>query len=129
MLRQNQKPLTVPCQHEGLFMKHWLFLLVAILTEVIATSALKASAGFSRVLPSLIVVIGYAISFYAMSLALEAIPVGIAYAVWSGIGIVLITVTAWILYGQRLDLWAMIGIGFIIVGVIILNLLSKVEVH
>ncbi|MBO9374769.1 MAG: EamA family transporter, partial [Chloroflexus sp.] len=74
-------------------------------------------------------VIGYAISFYAMSLALEAIPVGIAYAVWSGIGIVLITVAAWILYGQRLDLWAMIGIGFIIVGVIILNLLSKVEVR
>ncbi len=110
-------------------MKHWLFLLVAILTEVIATSALKASAGFSRVLPSLIVVIGYAISFYALSLALEAIPVGIAYAVWSGIGIVLITIAAWILYGQRLDLWAMIGIGFIIVGVIILNLLSKVEVH
>ncbi len=64
-----------------------------------------------------------------MSLALEAIPVGIAYAVWSGIGIVLITVAAWILYGQRLDLWAMIGIGFIIVGVIILNLLSKVEVR
>jgi small multidrug resistance pump len=106
-------------------MKHWLFLLVAILTEVIATSALKASAGFSRVLPSLIVVIGYAISFYAMSLALEAIPVGIAYAVWSGIGIVLITVTAWILYGQRLDLWAMIGIGFIIVGVIIFESFVK----
>ncbi|MBO9313031.1 MAG: multidrug efflux SMR transporter [Chloroflexus sp.] len=110
-------------------MKYWLFLLIAILTEVVATSALKASAGFTRLLPSLIVVIGYAISFYAMSLALEAIPVGIAYAVWSGIGIVLITVAAWILYGQRLDLWAMIGIGFIIVGVIILNLLSKVEVH
>lgn len=110
-------------------MKHWLFLLVAIFTEVVATSALKASAGFTRLLPSLIVVIGYAISFYAMSLALEAIPVGIAYAVWSGIGIVLITVAAWILYGQRLDLWAMIGIGFIIVGVIILNLLSKVEVR
>jgi multidrug transporter EmrE-like cation transporter len=109
-------------------MKYWLFLLIAILTEVVATSALKASAGFTRLLPSLIVVIGYAISFYAMSLALEAIPVGIAYAVWSGIGIVLITVAAWILYGQRLDLWAMIGIGFIIVGVIILNLLSKVEV-
>ncbi|MBO9316293.1 MAG: multidrug efflux SMR transporter [Chloroflexus sp.] len=110
-------------------MKYWLFLLIAILTEVVATSALKASAGFTRLLPSLIVVIGYAISFYAMSLALEAIPVGIAYAVWSGIGIVLITVAAWILYGQRLDLWAMIGIGFIIVGVIILNLLSKVEVR
>lgn len=65
-------------------MKYWLFLLIAILTEVVATSALKASAGFTRLLPSLIVVIGYAISFYAMSLALEAIPVGIAYAVWSG---------------------------------------------
>jgi multidrug transporter EmrE-like cation transporter len=110
-------------------MKYWLFLLIAILTEVVATSALNASAGFTRLLPSLIVVIGYAISFYALSLALEAIPVGIAYAVWSGIGIVLITVAAWILYGQRLDLWAMIGIGFIIVGVIILNLLSKVEVR
>ncbi len=110
-------------------MKYWLFLLIAILTEVVATSALKASAGFTRLLPSLIVVMGYGISFYAMSLALEAIPVGIAYAVWSGIGIVLITVAAWILYGQRLDLWAMIGIGFIIIGVIILNLLSKVEVR
>ncbi|WP_322822324.1 multidrug efflux SMR transporter [Chloroflexus sp.] len=110
-------------------MKHWLYLMVAILTEVVATSALKASAGFSRPLPSLIVVAGYAISFYAMSLALEVIPVGIAYAVWSGIGIVLITVAAWFLYGQRLDVWALIGIGFIIVGVVILNLLSKVEVR
>ncbi|WP_322814649.1 multidrug efflux SMR transporter [Chloroflexus sp.] len=110
-------------------MKYWLYLMLAILTEVVATSALKASTGFSRPLPSLIVVAGYAISFYAMSLALEAIPVGIAYAVWSGIGIVLITVTAWFLYGQRLDVWALIGIGFIIVGVVILNLLSKVEVQ
>lgn len=110
-------------------MKYWLYLMLAILTEVVATSALKASAGFSRPLPSLIVVAGYAISFYAMSLALEAIPVGIAYAVWSGIGIVLITVAAWFLYGQRLDIWALIGIGFIIVGVVILNLLSKVEVR
>ncbi|ABY34997.1 MAG: multidrug SMR transporter [Chloroflexus sp.] len=110
-------------------MKYWLYLMLAILTEVVATSALKASAGFSRPLPSLIVVAGYAISFYAMSLALEAIPVGIAYAVWSGIGIVLITVAAWFLYGQRLDVWALIGIGFIIVGVVILNLLSKVEVR
>lgn len=110
-------------------MKYWLYLMLAVLTEVVATSALKASAGFSRPLPSLIVVAGYAISFYAMSLALEAIPVGIAYAVWSGIGIVLITVTAWFLYGQRLDVWALIGIGVIIIGVVILNLLSKVEMH
>ncbi|MGQ9481219.1 DMT family transporter [Chloroflexus sp.] len=110
-------------------MKYWLYLMLAILTEVVATSALKASTGFSRLLPSLIVVVGYAISFYAMSLALEAIPVGVAYAVWSGIGIVLITIAAWFLYGQRLDVWALIGIGFIIVGVAILNLLSKVEVR
>lgn len=110
-------------------MKYWLYLMLAVLTEVVATSALKASAGFSRPLPSLIVVAGYAISFYTMSLALEAIPVGIAYAVWSGIGIVLITVTAWFLYGQRLDVWALIGIGVIIIGVVILNLLSKVEMH
>ncbi len=108
-------------------MKYWLFLMMAILTEVIATSALKASAGFTRLLPSIIVVAGYAISFYMMSLALEAIPVGIAYAIWSGIGIVLITAIAWVLYGQTLDMWAIIGISFIIIGVVILNLLSKVE--
>ncbi|MCS6887928.1 MAG: multidrug efflux SMR transporter [Chloroflexus sp.] len=108
-------------------MKYWLFLLIAILTEVMATSALKASAGFTRLLPSLIVVVGYGISFYTMSLALEAIPVGIAYAIWSGIGIVLITAIAWILYGQELDLWAIIGISFIVIGVVILNALSKVE--
>ncbi len=110
-------------------MKYWLFLLIAILSEVAATSALKASAGFTRLLPSLIVIVGYGISFYAMSLALEAIPVGIAYAIWSGIGIVLITVIAWILYGQQLDGWAWLGIGFILIGVVILNALSRVEVH
>ncbi|MFN3371955.1 MAG: DMT family transporter [Chloroflexus sp.] len=108
-------------------MKYWLFLMIAIVSEVMATSALKASAGFTRLLPSIIVVVGYGISFYMMSLALEAIPVGIAYAIWSGIGIVLITLIAWVLYGQELDLWAMIGIGFIIIGVVILNALSKVE--
>ncbi|WP_322495536.1 multidrug efflux SMR transporter [Chloroflexus sp.] len=110
-------------------MKYWLFLMIAIVTEVMATSALKASEGFTRLLPSIIVVAGYGISFYMMSLALEAIPVGIAYAIWSGIGIVLITVIAWVLYGQQLDLWAVIGIGFILVGVLILNLLSKMEVR
>lgn len=108
-------------------MKHWLFLMIAIVSEVIATSALKASAGFTRLAPSIIVVVGYGISFYAMSLALNAIPVGIAYAIWSGIGIVLITLIAWVLYGQELDVWAMIGIGFIIIGVVILNVLSKIE--
>lgn len=110
-------------------MKYWIYLLIAILFEVMATSALKASAGFTRLWPSIMVVVGYAISFFAMSLALEAIPVGIAYAIWSGIGIILITAIAWVLYGQQLDIWAMVGIGFIIIGVIILNLLSKVEVH
>ncbi|WP_322488652.1 multidrug efflux SMR transporter [Chloroflexus sp.] len=109
-------------------MNYWLFLMIAIVSEVIATSALKASAGFTRLWPSVIVVVGYGISFYMMSLALEAIPVGIAYAIWSGIGIILITAIAWMLYGQELDLWAIIGIGFIIIGVVILNALSKVEV-
>lgn len=108
-------------------MKYWLFLMIAIVSEVIATSALKASAGFTRLAPSIIVVVGYGISFYAMSLALNAIPVGIAYAIWSGIGIVLITLIAWVLYGQELDVWAMIGIGFIIIEVVILKVLSKVE--
>ncbi|WP_298818099.1 DMT family transporter [Chloroflexus sp.] len=109
--------------------KYWLFLLIAILSEVAATSALKASAGFTRLWPSIIVVAGYGISFYAMSLALEAIPVGIAYAIWSGIGIVLITLIAWMIYGQQLDSWAWIGIGFILIGVVILNALSRVEVR
>lgn len=110
-------------------MKNWIFLSVAIVAEVIATSALKASAGFSKPWPSVLVVVGYGIAFYLLSLTLRTIPVGIAYAVWSGVGIVLITVVAWLLYGQKLDLPAVIGMGLIISGVVVLNVFSKAVAH
>lgn len=110
-------------------MKNWIFLSVAIVAEVIATSALKASAGFSKPWPSVLVVVGYGIAFYLLALTLRTIPVGIAYAVWSGAGIVLITAVAWLLYGQKLDLPAFIGMGLIISGVVVLNVFSKAVVH
>lgn len=98
----------------------WLAL--AIVAEVIATSSLKASAAFSRPLPSLVVVIGYATAFYCLSLALRTMPVGIAYALWSGAGIVLVTAIAWIVYGQKLDALALTGMALIILGAALLNL-------
>lgn len=110
-------------------MKLWLFLAVAIVGEVIATSALKSSEGFTRLMPSLIVAAGYIIAFYFLSLVLRSIPVGIAYAVWSGLGIVLVTVVAWLLHGQKLDSWGFVGIGLIISGVVVLNMLSKTSAH
>jgi multidrug transporter EmrE-like cation transporter len=84
-------------------MNAWLQLLLAIVAEVVATSALKASDGFTRLWPAVIVVVGYSVSFYCLSLVLKTIPVGITYAVWSGLGIVLITLAAWWLYGQTID--------------------------
>lgn len=110
-------------------MKNWLFLGVAIVGEVIGTSALKASEGFVRLGPSIVVAVGYGIAFYFLSLALKSIPVGIAYAVWAGLGIALVTAIAWVLYGQKLDVWGFVGIGLIISGVAVLNLLSKTTAH
>lgn len=110
-------------------MKNWLFLSGAIVAEVVATSALKASEGFSKPLPSIVVVIGYAIAFYLLSLALRSIAVGVAYAVWSGMGIVLLSGVAWIVFGQKLDAWGVLGITLILSGVLVLNLLSKASVH
>ncbi len=110
-------------------MKHWLFLLIAIVSEVIATASLKQSDGFTKLLPSAIVIVGYGIAFYFLSLTLRAIPVGIAYAVWSGIGITLITIIGWIVFDQRLDMPAILGITLIIIGVVILNLFSKSVVN
>jgi small multidrug resistance pump len=110
-------------------MKNWLFLLAAIIAEVIGTSALKASEEFSKPIPSVLVLLGYGISFYFLSLTLKAIPVGIAYAVWSGMGIVLISLTAWILFGQKIDGWGLLGMSLILIGVLILNLLSKTSNH
>ncbi|ROZ80016.1 QacE family quaternary ammonium compound efflux SMR transporter [Pseudomonas neustonica] len=110
-------------------MNHWFYLATAIVTEVIATSALKASEGFSKPLPSVVVVIGYLVSFYFLSLTLKTIPVGIAYAIWSGVGIVLISLVAWMLYGQKLDLPALIGMGMIMAGVMVINLFSNSTGH
>ncbi|WP_321350070.1 SMR family transporter [Halopseudomonas oceani] len=110
-------------------MNHWVYLITAIVSEVIATSALKASTGFTKPLPSVVVVIGYLVSFYFLSLTLKTIPVGIAYAIWSGVGVVLISVVAWLLCGQKLDLPALIGMGLIISGVMVINLFSKTAGH
>lgn len=102
----------------------FLYLAIAIIAEVIGTSALKASNGFTVWLPSLVVAVGYGVSFYFLSLALRAIPVGVAYAIWSGVGIVLISVIGWALFRQRLDAAALVGIGLIIAGVIVIQLFS-----
>lgn len=109
--------------------KYWLFLFAAILSEVTATSSLKASAGFTKVIPSVIVVVGYGLSFYFLSLVLKAIPIGIAYAVWAGLGIVLLALVGWIFFGQTLDTPALIGIALILAGVIIMNVFSKAVAH
>ena len=103
----------------------WVYLAVAIVSEVIATSALKAAQGFTRWLPSLLVVAGYASAFYFLSLTLRTIPLGVSYAIWAGVGVALVTLVGWALYDQRLDLPAFIGIGLIIAGVLILNIISK----
>ena len=108
---------------------NWIFLGIAIVSEVVATSALKATHGFTRLWPSLAVVLGYASAFYFLSLTLRSIPVGVAYAVWSGVGIVLVAVIAWLLYGQKLDLAAILGMGLIIAGIVVLNLFSKTSTH
>ena len=107
----------------------WIFLSVAILSEVVATSSMKLTEGFTRLGPSLITAVGYMISFYMLSLTLRHVPVGVVYAIWSGVGIVLVSLVAWQLYGQKLDLPAIIGIGMIMGGVLVLNLFSKSASH
>jgi multidrug transporter EmrE-like cation transporter len=102
---------------------------IAIIGEVVATSFLRASAGFTQLVPSIIVVVGYGITFYFFSLALQTIPVGIGYAIWSGVGIVLISIIAYFVYGQSLDLPAIIGIGLILAGVLVINLFSHSATH
>jgi multidrug transporter EmrE-like cation transporter len=110
-------------------MPPYAILALAILGEVAATSALKASEGFTRLGPSLIVVAGYAAAFFCLSRVMDTIPVGVAYAVWSGAGIVLVVLIAWLIHGQRPDLAAFAGIGLIVAGLLVLNLLSKTTVH
>lgn len=107
----------------------WLLLFIAIVAEVIATTALKSSEGFTRLGPSALTVAGYGVAFYFLSLTLKAIPVGMAYALWSGVGIVLISLIAWIVHGQKLDVPAIIGMGLIILGVLVIQLFSKAVSH
>lgn len=102
--------------------KAWVTLGIAILAEIAGTSALKASDGMTRLWPAAVVIVGYAIAFWCMSIAIRTIPVGIAYAVWSGVGIVLITAIGWALYGQKLDIPALAGLALIIAGVALVNL-------
>ena len=105
-------------------MSSQLALLIAILAEVAATSALKASDGFSRVLPSIIVVAGYGSAFFFLSLALKTIPMGVAYAIWSGVGIVLVSLAGLLVYNQKLDFPALVGMALIIAGVVVLQTMS-----
>lgn len=110
-------------------MRIYLVLAVAILAEVIATTALARSDGFTRPWPALLAIIGYAIAFWLLSFALRVMPTGVVYAVWSGLGIVLITAVAWLGYGQRLDPAAVVGLGLILAGVLVINLWSGVTPH
>jgi small multidrug resistance pump len=107
----------------------YLYLAIAIVAEVIGTSFMKVSAGFTRPGPAAITIVAYAIAFYALSLTLRTIPTGIAYAIWSGVGIVLIATVAWMFQGQKLDIAAILGMALIIAGVIVMNLFSRAAPH
>lgn len=106
-------------------MNHWLALSIAIVAEVIATSALKASNEFTQLVPTLIAVVGYSTAFYFMTISMRVLPIGIMYAIWSGMGIVLISIVGWLVYKQNLDLPAIIGMVLIIAGAVIINIFSK----
>ena len=108
---------------------HYIYLLIAIVTETIGTSALQASQQFTRFWPSVLCVVSYAASFYLLGLALKFIPVGILYALWSGIGIVMIAAIGFVVFGQKLDLAAIIGIGLILAGILVIHLFSATSTH
>jgi small multidrug resistance pump len=107
----------------------YLYLAIAIVAEVIGTSALKAAEGFTRLAPSLVVIVGYGAAFYFLSLALKVIPVGIAYAIWSGVGVALITLIGWFVFRQRLDAAALLGVALIVAGVVVIQVFSGVGTH
>lgn len=110
-------------------MSHWLWLSIAIISEVVGTTALRYSEGFTRPWPTLVVAVSYAIAFYCLSLTLKTLPVGIAYAVWSGVGLVLIALIGWLVLKQPLDLAAIGGIALIGAGVLLLTVVSKSVPH
>ncbi|RYG22672.1 MAG: QacE family quaternary ammonium compound efflux SMR transporter [Burkholderiales bacterium] len=107
----------------------YVFLAIAIVAEVIGTSALKASEGFSKTMPSITTVVAYGVAFYCLSVTLKTIPVGVAYAIWSGVGIALIAIVGWVLFGQKLDAAAIIGMGLIVTGVVVMQVFSKASAH
>ena len=107
----------------------YFYLFAAIVSEVVATSALKAAEGFTRFWPSVAVLVGYGVAFYCLSLAMRTIPIGIAYAIWSGVGIVLIALVGVLLYRQPLDAPALIGMALILAGVLVINLFSTAAGH
>jgi small multidrug resistance pump len=110
-------------------MKNFFFLGIAIIFEIIATSALKKSEQFTQLIPSIITIVGYFAAFYFLSFAIRTIPVGIAYAIWSGVGIVLITMIGAIFFKQIPDLPAIIGLALIMIGVVVINVFSKTTAH
>ena len=110
-------------------MKQYLILFLAIICEVVATSALKQTEQFTRLVPSLISIAGYAAAFYLLSIVMRSIPIGISYAIWSGVGIVLVALVDWIVFKQHLDLPAIIGICMILGGVVVINLFSESAGH
>ncbi|GHE22166.1 QacE family quaternary ammonium compound efflux SMR transporter [Halomonas urumqiensis] len=107
----------------------FVYLALAIVAEVVGTSALKASEGFTRLWPSVTVVVGYGLAFYLLALVLRSIPVGIAYAIWAGLGIVLVTLVGVIVYGERPDLPALLGMAMIVGGVVVIQVFSSVSAH
>ena len=107
----------------------WIYLIVAVVGEVIGTTALKSSEGFTRLGPSVVVIGGYAVAFFFLSLTLRHMPVGVAYAMWPGVGTVLITLIGWVIFSQKLDLAAIAGIGLIVAGVVVLQLFSDASPH
>ncbi|MGR3795002.1 DMT family transporter [Vannielia sp. SX4] len=109
--------------------KTYLFLVLAIVAETIGTVALPATKGFTRLAPAAVVVVAYAVSFYFLSLTVKVMPVGVVYAIWSGLGIVLIALMGFLLYNQRLDLPAVLGVGLILSGVLVLHLFSATTGH
>ena len=108
---------------------HWIYLAIAIVSEVVATSALKSAEGFTRLIPSLLVFAGYGLAFFFLSLTLRTIPLGVAYAVWAGVGVALVALVGWVVYQQSLGVAELIGIGLIVSGVVVLNLFSKEVLH
>ena len=110
-------------------MNKWAYLLLAIISEVIATASIKSTEEFTNLIPSVVVIVGYCAAFYFLSLTLDEIPLGIAYAIWSAVGIVGVALIAVIFHGQRLDTGAMVGIGLIIAGIVIMRLYSTMSIE